>query len=347
MQKIIECENIVEETRKQATEIGADRAYIVTDSGVAEKQGALLSQLANALRANVFVMPQGEENKNLTTLTRLWEWLSEEGATRESVVINFGGGVVSDLGGFAAGSFKRGISFLNIPTTVLGAADAAVGGKTGIDFNGLKNEIGAFAPAKAVIISPLPLATLPSSLIADGMAEVVKMALLTDERWWEEATHPDYYTDKESVARSMTRAARAKMEIVEADPKEGSLRRVLNLGHTFAHAFESIAMERGAALSHGSAVAHGLLYALRLSEKYLDADPNLPIEYEHKILRPNYLPLPFDVESQIDRIEYFLTHDKKNIADGRVRFVLMERVGLPRLMSLTTQEWKWAVTRSR
>ena len=197
--------------------------------------------------AGLITIPAGDENKTLETVTRVWDEMERMGVTRRTLVINLGGGMVTDLGGFAAATFKRGVRFINVPTTLLGAVDAAVGGKTGFNYNGLKNEIGAFAPASDVIISTRFLDTLPVEEMKSGYAEVVKHAMLSDRGELLRLVEHDFNApiDHENLLERLRRSVQVKVDIVARDPNEQGERKALNLGHTVGHAFEALAMRRG------------------------------------------------------------------------------------------------------
>ena len=216
--------------------------------------------------ANKVILSPGEDHKNIESAILIWKALEEAGATRHSLVVNIGGGLVTDIGGFAAATYKRGIRFVNIPTTLLGAVDAATGGKTGINFNGLKNEIGAFHLPSEVIISALPLATLSHREIVSGYAEMLKTGLIADEGLYRSLLDVDaVIADGTRLEGAMKRCVEIKEDVVRQDPTEKGLRKILNFGHTAGHAFESLAIERHKPLAHGEAVAHGMLVELILS----------------------------------------------------------------------------------
>lgn len=301
----------------------ADRVFLLTDHNVREA----LRPDFEGVAAVMSVVP-GESSKSLGTAAEVWSWLVSQGATRNSVLVNFGGGVVTDLGGFAAAAFKRGIRFINVPTTLLAAADAAIGGKTGVDFMGLKNEIGVFAPAEKVLICPQVLETLPERELRSGLAEIVKMSMITDFRMYEDLLEGDILTDRELLGRAMRHAALAKEEVVRLDPKEKGLRRILNFGHTAGHAYESYAASAGTPISHGEAVAHGMLRALELSRDHAGFPAERVDEYAEKILRRYYSPLPFGEEAE-ESLRDLVTHDKKNTGQGYVRYILLNSIGNP------------------
>lgn len=308
-----------EELAAEIERLLPDRVFVLTDSNV--------SPLFR-WDGTVIVVPAGEESKSLDTLAGVWEDLSSLGATRRSVLVNIGGGVVSDLGGFAAATFKRGIRFINIPTTLLAMSDAAIGGKTGIDFGGLKNEVGAFRMPERVIVDASWLATLPQAQMREGLAEVVKSALLGSEEVYGELLNLPETLTADNVGQAAEWSARFKEGVVARDPLEKGLRRILNLGHTAGHAFESLAARVGKPIGHGTAVAHGLLIALRLSERLTGLSPGVANEYEQKILNRFYPALPAECRDVRELIG-IMAHDKKNPAVGEISFVLLRAVGEP------------------
>lgn len=306
------------------SELNPDAVFVITDSVVARLCGS--ESLVPGAR--VFVMPPGETAKSLDTAVDIWNFLKDGGASRRSLVVNVGGGTVSDAGGFAASVFKRGLRFLNVPTTILAAADAAIGGKTAIDFGGLKNEIGSFAWPERVVISARFFDTLPRSERLSGLAEVVKTALLTDSSLYAEIVDGDCMTDPALMARAVRHAAAAKQKIVSLDARESGLRRILNLGHTAGHAFEMLAASSGHPLTHGEAVAHGILVALRLGERLAHTVPGLAATYSRRVLDRYYSPLPLTA-GDIDALLGLMAHDKKNRVPGVLSFVLLKEPGCP------------------
>ena len=304
----------------------SDRVFMLTDSNVASAFGEVISRIPGI--SGIREVAPGEQTKSIESAAGIWEWLGASGATRNSLLINFGGGVVTDLGGFAAATFKRGIRFINVPTTLLAVADAAIGGKTGVDFMGLKNEVGVFAPSERVVVSPEVLGTLPESELRSGFAEIVKMALLCDRDVYETLLRDDALHDREILSRAMRFASAAKEEIVRLDPTEKGLRRILNLGHTAGHAYESYAAAQGTPISHGEAVAHGMLRALELSRDLEGFPAAMVAEYKEKILDRYYSPLPFGEEAA-GELDALMARDKKNPKAGEIRFILLRSVGDP------------------
>lgn len=304
-----------------------DKFFIITDVNVERDVLPKLGRFA-ARAAGIKVVAAGEESKNLDTLAEIWSWLSSEGATRRSVIVNIGGGVVTDLGGFAAACFKRGIRTVNLPTSVLGAADAAIGGKTGIDFHGLKNEIGAFHLPEAVVIAPAFFSTLPREQAIEGFAEVVKTALISSASLWKKVIEPDAPFRPELLGETVAGAGAIKSEVVGLDPEEKGLRRILNFGHTAGHAFESLAARRGTPVGHGTAVAWGMMVALELSRDRCGFPAEVVEEYREKILNRYYAPNPFG-EGDREEIVELMGHDKKNSVAGKPEFILLRNIGEP------------------
>ena len=240
MQKILYTNDIARAVVSLVDEMHPASVHIITDTNV---QAKVLPSLS--LTYPVIPTPPGDMAKNIDTLSGIWDCLIRGGATRKSVVINIGGGVVTDMGGFAAATFKRGIRFINVPTTLLSAVDAAVGGKTGINFEGYKNEIGAFAPADAVVISTSTFSALPVTELLSGYAEMLKHGLLSSAATYDELLGFDIVNaDLDRLLPLLEKSVRVKERIVTEDPTEKGIRRALNLGHTAGHAFESLALER-------------------------------------------------------------------------------------------------------
>lgn len=303
--------------------------FLLTDSNVDRCVLPLLIDFLREENPEIIVIDAGEENKNLDSLARVWQRLSEGGATRDSLLINLGGGVVTDLGGFAAATFKRGIRFINVPTTILGAVDAAVGGKTGIDFLGLKNEIGAFSNPEAVLISAQPLATLPHSEIISGFGEIVKTAIISSRRLYRSFLANPGVMDR--LGAVMAECVRVKEKITLLDPKERGLRRILNFGHTGGHAFETLLLRKGKPAAHGVAVAHGILLSLILSHMLLGL-PSEEIELYRREILPLFPTLPLTCRD-CDAIIELAGHDKKNLCPSTPLFILLRSLPAENFLS--------------
>ncbi|MCX6245822.1 MAG: 3-dehydroquinate synthase [Bacteroidetes bacterium] len=291
----------------------------------------LLSETAVLNTAVVFVIKPGEKNKNPETAGMIWNFLAENDATRHSLLINIGGGVVTDLGGFAASTFKRGIPFIHVPTTLLAMADAAIGGKTGINLGDIKNQVGTFQNPEAVFIHPGFLRTLNNYEVLGGLAEIIKIALISDANLWDnlcsstlpgimskDFSHPAW---EELISSSIA----LKCSIVEKDFRENGIREILNFGHTIGHAFESLSLQDGRkALSHGHAVALGMI-----CEGYLSSLKTGLAEPEREtiisMILSGYEYYPVKDEDQTFLSDCIL-HDKKRTGQD-LRFSLLERPG--------------------
>ncbi len=281
----------------------------------------LLETLETTSDIEIIEIEAGEENKNLDTCTGVWQALTELGADRKSLLINLGGGVITDLGGFVASCFKRGISFINIPTTLLSMVDASVGGKTGVDLGVLKNQIGLFSDPEMVLIDPQYLETVTEREIRSGLAEIIKYGLSYDIKLWNEIKQFKELSIS-NISKLIHRSIEIKNEVVTEDPKEQGLRKILNFGHTLGHAIESyfLESENKEKLTHGEAIAIGMITETYLSEKLL----NFPVD-ELAIIKHKLLEIYGNVvieTSDYDAIIKLLIHDKKNVG-GQVNFVLL------------------------
>ncbi len=299
-----------------------DRMFVLCDSHTER----LCLPLLAMPEARVISVECGDGNKTLATLSQVWQALQENGATRHSLLVNLGGGMVTDLGGFAAATFKRGMRFINVPTTLLAMVDAAVGGKTGINFGGLKNEVGCFREADEVVIHTPFLRTLDTPNLRAGYAEMLKHALITDRKMWAEHLCFDLAAPDLAALQKMVRQSiEVKQRIVREDPYEKGLRKALNLGHTVGHALESLAMER-TPLLHGYAVAYGLIAELYLSAA-LAGFPSEALHQTAHFIR-DYYGRPDIGCNDYDALFALMQHDKKNCGDD-INFTLLADVGKP------------------
>ena len=270
-------------------------------------------------------MQAGEENKHIQSCVSLWDSLSEMGADRKSLLINIGGGVVTDLGGFVACTFKRGIDFINIPTSLLAMVDASVGGKTGIDLGALKNQVGIIREPKMVLVDTDFLGTLPDSEYRSGYAEMLKHGLIQEPAYFEALSG---YLNKEEILPHIHHSVGVKAKVVSEDIDEQGLRKILNFGHTLGHAVEShfLTAHNKARLLHGEAIAIGMILEAFLSVKV----SGLSLEAARKIksvFHDIYPKVSFDKDT-ITEVIKMLTHDKKN-ENGNVLFVLLKSIGEP------------------
>lgn len=303
----------------------ADKLFVLTDTTTHEKCLPLLSGCEALKEAVHIVIGATDTHKTLDTLAYVWQQLGHGGGSRHSLMVCLGGGMVTDLGGFAASTFKRGIRFINIPTTLLAMVDAAVGGKTGINFGGLKNEIGVFNESQAVVINTQFLQTLDAENIRSGYAEMLKHALLSGGDLL--ARHLDFdlaNPDLPRLQKMVAESIKVKEAIVKADPHEHGLRKALNLGHTFGHALESLALEQDRAVLHGYAVAWGLVCELYLSCT-LRQFPESVMRQCVRFIRDYYGTFDFECKAY-DHLYDLMRHDKKNQA-GVINFTLLNGVG--------------------
>lgn len=324
MQQIVYAQDLVSELGNIIGRKGRpDKVILLTD----ENTHRLCRPLIDAAlpEAHEVVVGASDVHKTLDTLSEVWTKMQRCGATRHSLMVNLGGGMVTDLGGFAAATFKRGIRFVNVPTSLLAMVDAAVGGKTGINFGGLKNEIGSFADAETVVVSTDFLRTLDAENLCSGYAEMLKHALLSDQEMWLrhldfKLSAPDFKILQHLVAESID----VKQRIVTEDPHEHGLRKALNLGHTVGHAFESLMLEQGRPVLHGYAVAWGMVCELFMSS----ADTNFPTDKMHATARfiLEHYDRPLFTCDDYDRLYELMLHDKKNVA-GCIHFSLLSDVG--------------------
>ena len=284
-----------------------------------------LPLLETDLTIEIIEFESGEINKNIETCIEIWKVLTELGADRKSLVINLGGGVVTDLGGFVASTFKRGLDFINIPTTLLSMVDASVGGKTGVDLGNLKNQIGVINVPQMVLIDTDYLETLPQSEMRSGLAEMLKHGLIYDSAYWKQfldLTAIDFADFDALIYRSVE----IKNDIVIQDPTEKNIRKALNFGHTLGHAIEGYFLESQTktTLLHGEAIAIGMIL-----ESYISLHKNLITAEEYTEIKTAIKSIYDDVkieENDIDPILELLIHDKKN-EYGLIQFALIEGIG--------------------
>lgn len=335
-QKVIVSGNLERDLVNAIAECEHDKIFILTDQTTHDMCLPKLQNFLCLKGAQSIVIKAGDTNKTLDSLAEVWTALSQGGATRHSLMINLGGGMVTDLGGFAASTFKRGIDFINVPTTLLAMVDASVGGKTGINFGGLKNEIGVFSDSKFVIINTQFLDTLDHDNICSGYAEMLKHGLISDNKHWAELVgfnlaQPDLAQLQRMVAESI----KVKERIVTEDPHEHGIRKALNLGHTVGHALESFAMKHGRPVLHGYAVAYGMVCELYLSAR----KTGFPTDKMHQTVRfilDHYGRLPYTCDDYPELLE-LMRHDKKNTS-GIINFTLLGGIGDIRINQTATKE---------
>ena len=324
MHKAVFTSNVFEEMSNFLKDNYSDfKKVVLIDENVNEIWGEkFLVEVEPLFEAEVIVIPAGEESKDIEICKQIWATLLSYEIPRKSVMINIGGGVTTDLGGFIASTYKRGIDFINIPTSLMAQVDASHGGKTGIDFSGLKNVIGTFELPKAVIVDTQFLETLPEVEILSGYAEMLKHGLIDSTNLWERIL--DSKGDKDKIVGLVKECANIKYEIVNNDIKESGIRKVLNLGHTIGHGIESFYLESGKPITHGTGVAWGIVFETKLaSKKGLISDDDF--ELVKKGILSIY-PLPALAELNLEKILTYIQNDKKNDAD-QVKMVLLKEIG--------------------
>ncbi len=325
MQHIIKCRNFPEDIVTTLSKIEHDKLFVLVDENTTKWCLPIIENMDVIRQASVVVVPANDNNKNLENLSFIWQHLTTNYATRHSLLLNLGGGMITDLGGFAAATFKRGIRYINVPTTLLAAVDAAVGGKTGINFGGLKNEIGAFYPAEYVLLSSRFYATLSSADLYSGFAEMLKHALISSETEWEKiiSTHLSP-PDLEAIHDMAFESVAIKEKIVAQDPLEKNIRKALNLGHTIGHSFESLAIAKKQNLPHGHAVALGMIAELYISHRVCGF-PKEKLLRTIRFIQTHY-PLFYIDCDDYDTLFELLLHDKKNNKQDTL-FTLLQDVG--------------------
>ena len=334
-QKVVMSQNLEEALTAAVATCEKDRIFILTDETTQQLCLPLVEGFACLKGAQCITIGATDTHKTLDSLSHVWEALGEGGATRHSLLINIGGGMVTDLGGFAASTFKRGINYINIPTTLLSMVDASVGGKTGINFRGLKNEIGVFNNAETVILDTRFLKTLDTENILSGYAEMLKHGLISDEKMWAELMNYDLrIKNLERLQQMVAESVAVKQRIVTEDPTEQGIRKALNLGHTAGHAFESFALSKQPIL-HGYAVAYGLVCELYLSA----IKTGFPTDKMHQtvnFIHEHYGRMNITCDDYPQLLE-LMTHDKKNMA-GVINFTLLGGIGDIRINQHATKD---------
>lgn len=325
MQQIIKSHQPATDIEKIIGLIPHDKLFLLTDTHTHQHCLPLLAGIPLIREATGIVIPADDTHKNIENLSKVWLALTRNGASRHSLLINLGGGMVTDLGGFAAATFKRGIKYINLPTTLLGAVDAAVGGKTGINFGGYKNEIGSFYPSEYVIISSHFFRTLDRRAILSGYAEMIKHALIHSSEDWEQILTFDFdEVDYAALNELVFRSVEIKREIVEQDPYEKNIRKALNLGHTTGHAFESFAIDSGKPVPHGYAVAWGMIVELYLSHR-ICGFPKEKLLATVRFIQQHYGAFPISCHDY-ERLLEIARHDKKNVGN-QINFTLLSDTG--------------------
>ena len=323
-QKVIIAENLEHSLTTAVNECEHDRIFLLADETTEKLCLPIIAGFECVKEAQTITIGATDANKTILSLSHVWEKLGQGGATRHTLLINIGGGMVTDLGGFAASTFKRGINYINIPTTLLSMVDASVGGKTGINFNGLKNEIGVFNNAASVILDTQFLRTMDRENILSGYAEMLKHGLISNQTMWAELMNFDIeQPDLKALGRMVADSVQVKQRIVLEDPTEKGIRKALNLGHTIGHAFESFAL-RHTPILHGYAVAYGLICELYLSA-VKTGFPTDKMRQTVNFIKEHYGKMNITCDDYPTLLE-LMTHDKKNVG-STINFTLLGDIG--------------------
>lgn len=333
--KVVISTDISQSLTEAIAEVKHDKLFLLTDATTHELCLPVVRDMPCLQEAIHITIGATDTHKTLDTLSQVWKVLGDGGGTRHSLMVNLGGGMVTDLGGFAASTFKRGIKYINVPTTLLSMVDASVGGKTGINFNGLKNEIGVFNAPQSVIIDTEFLKTLDHENICSGYAEMLKHGLISNDENLAELLNFDLgNVDYRHLGEMVGTSVAIKERIVQEDPLEHGIRKALNLGHTAGHAFESWALTRKPYL-HGYAVAWGLICELYLS-CVKTGFPTNKMRQAVRFIKEVYGELPITCDDY-EELYTYMTHDKKNTA-GIINFTLLGNVGDIRINQSANKE---------
>jgi 3-dehydroquinate synthase len=310
------------------------RFFVLTDENTGKHCLPVLRQYIDELdNFDIIEINAGEESKNIDFCVGVWKMLIDFGADRQSLLINLGGGVISDLGGFAASTFKRGIDFVHVPTTLLSQVDASVGGKTGIDLDNIKNIIGTFTQPKAVFIEPLFLKTLPARQILSGLAEMLKHGLIADAKYWNKLKFSDL---ERPSAELVHRSVEIKNDVVIEDPHEKGIRKSLNFGHTIGHAIETYSLVHDEnPLTHGEAIAAGMICEARLSVMKTGLS-EAELHEITEVINGMYPKYEID-ENSYQTLYSIMQKDKKN-QSGKINSSLLTKIGHCRIDNICTED---------
>lgn len=330
--------------REQTALTDKAQVFLLTDENVVNHCLSCVQETLGLPEEQILILPSGEEHKTLSSVEKIWTFLMDRGATRHSLLINLGGGVVTDLGGFAAATYMRGIEYVNVPTTLLGMVDASAGGKTGFDYQGVKNQIGVFRMAKETIIHPEFLRTLPAEQLLSGFAEMIKHALISSPLELAAIRAFDLHgyiacpqgALQDQLAENVSRSIDIKNYIVESDPEETGMRQTLNFGHTIGHALEAYFMQHKQPMLHGYAVMYGMVAELYLSMLKMQF-PERDLQAVIAIMK-EYYGKPVCPCKDYDELLRLMAHDKKNLSADKISFTLLHTVGNYRLNCVCSKD---------
>ncbi len=341
-QKVIISDNLQQSLSEAIAACKYDQLFVLVDTTTERLCLPVVADYDCMRDARRIVIPDTDTHKTLDSVTHVWSELQRLGATRHSLMINLGGGMVTDLGGFAASTFKRGIQYINIPTTLLSMVDASVGGKTGFNFGGLKNEIGVFSNASSVILDTTFLRTMDRENLLSGYAEMLKHGLISNDRMWAQlltfnvqcSSQRHTLSERTFNVQLLAESVAVKQRIVTEDPTEHGIRKALNLGHTAGHAFESLALERKPVL-HGYAVAYGLIVELYLC-CVKTGFPQQKMRQTVAAIKEHYGRMPITCDDY-PQLLALMHHDKKNTGHD-INFTLLGDVGDIRINQTASED---------
>lgn len=310
------------------------KVMVLVDNNTEEHCLPILLKKLGHPSLQIISIPAGEKYKNIETCQFIWQQMMELGIDRKSLAINLGGGVIGDMGGFCASTFKRGFDFIQIPTTLLSQVDASIGGKLGIDFLQVKNSVGVFCNPKGVFISPEFFTTLPKAEIRSGFAEIIKHSLIADHKQWNTIQKAQNFNNI-NWAVLLSPSIHIKKDIVSIDPFEKGMRKALNFGHTIGHAIEGFAVETEQSLLHGEAVAIGMVCESYLSHQLVGLKAN-ELQSISEFILTTYQPYPLATENYPTYL-HLMTKDKKN-ENGLINFSLINTIGKVRVNQTATEQ---------
>lgn len=318
--------DISDDLQALTKDTASDKIFILLDENTKIHCWNHVKSFRNIPENQIFVIRSGEENKNLNQVQDVWNFLGEQKADRKSILINIGGGMLTDLGGFAAATFKRGINFINVPTTLLAMVDASVGGKTGINFRGLKNEVGVVKLALHVFLHIPFLRTIDDQNYKSGFAEMLKAGLIADKELWTQLKSFDLGRKSEyDLAIMLWMSVKIKKRIIDEDPNEFGVRKALNFGHTIGHALESHCLNEKKQILHGYAVAFGMVIEASMSSDFSSLSEAEVEDIQNTVDRI-YGKAPLEMKEREKLIAY-MRFDKKN-EHNQINFTLLEKIGL-------------------
>lgn len=325
--RIIFSNDVINNIQGLVAEIMPSKIFILTDKSSCQHTSDYFFDCDVFKSATHIIIDSGETHKDIHSLSQIWQTLIDNEADRYSIIINIGGGMVSDIGGFAAATYKRGIKYINIPTTILAAVDASIGGKTAINHQNIKNIIGAIHPPYSTIISTRFFQTLCHDDILSGFGEMLKHALLKDSKTTSTILNSDIdHIHCDKFLDTLHDSVMIKESIVTKDPYEKDIRKALNFGHTFGHAFESFALHKNSVIPHGVAVAYGIVAELVLSHMLLQF-PSTSLHQISNYVKEFFGSLPINC-NDYDLLIDFMRQDKKN-ANSKINFTLLKTIGTP------------------